>query len=202
LNWLIQRSPIIDFAVLASGSGTNLQALIDERIPGLRLVISDVAGCRALARARAASIETAVVAHQPDREAFTREICDVAEGAGVAALVLAGFMRILGPEAVTRFPDRILNIHPSLLPAFPGVDAVGQALQAGVQVTGVTVHFVDEQVDHGPIIAQRSVPVLPDDNHDSLHQRIQLREHEIYPRVVRAMVEDRLKVVHGKVIWS
>jgi phosphoribosylglycinamide formyltransferase-1 len=166
------------------------------------LVISDVGECQAVERARAASIKTALVSYRGDRTAFTREICDVAEAAGIEVLVLAGFMRILGPEAIARFPHRILNIHPSLLPAFPGVDAVGQALRAGVQVTGVTVHFVDEKVDHGPIIAQRAVPVLPGDDEDSLHKRIQTKEHEIYPRVVRALVEGRLSVVDGKVIWS
>lgn len=121
--------------------------------------------------------------------------------AGAQALVLAGFMRILGHEAVTRFPNRILNIHPSLLPAFPGVDAVEQALAAGVPVTGVTVHFVDERVDHGPTIAQTEVPVLPGDDHVSLHRRIQVAEHDLYPRVVRALVEGRLFVDNGKVIW-
>jgi phosphoribosylglycinamide formyltransferase-1 len=165
-------------------------------------VISDVDECRAVERAREASIKTAVVSYRGDRSAFTKEICDIAEAVGIEALVLAGFMRILGPEAIARFPHRILNVHPSLLPAFPGADAVGQALRAGVQVTGVTVHFVDERVDHGPIIAQRAVPVLPGDDEASLHKRIQVKEHEIYPRVVRALVEGRLSVNNGKVIWS
>jgi len=165
-------------------------------------VISDIEGCRALERAREASIETSLVPYRGDRSAFTKEICDIAEAFGVGALVLAGFMRILGPEAMARFPYRILNIHPSLLPAFPGVDAIGQALRSGVQVTGVTVHFVDERVDHGPIIAQRAVPVLPGDDETSLHKRVQVSEHEIYPSVVRAMVEGRLKVDNGRVIWS
>jgi phosphoribosylglycinamide formyltransferase-1 len=176
--------------------------LIDAGIPGLGLVISDVADCRALARAREASIATAVVRYEGDRVEFTKEICDVAEGAGAEALVLAGFMRILGPEAMRRFPGRILNLHPSLLPAFPGVDAVGQALRAGVQVTGVTVHFVDERVDHGPIIAQRAVPIHAGDDEASLHARIQETEHELYPQVVRALVEGRLSVDNGKVVWS
>jgi len=164
-------------------------------------VISDVDGCRALERAADASIKTAVVPHQGDRTRFTEEICDVAEANGAEALVLAGFMRILGPEAVERFPERIVNVHPSLLPAFPGVDAVAQSLRAGVEVTGVTVHFVDELVDHGPIIAQAQVPVLPGDDEASLHRRIQVREHEIFPRAVRALVEGRLKVIGRKVIW-
>src|SRR5687767_8570038 len=108
-----KRSCAIEFAVLASGSGTNLQALIDDEVPGLRLLISDVEGCRALERARSASIATAVVPYRGNRSEFTEEICRAAEVAGVQALVLAGFMRILGPEAVTRFRNRILNIHPS-----------------------------------------------------------------------------------------
>ena len=111
-------------------------------------------------------------------------------------------MRILGPEAIARFPNLILNIHPSLLPGFPGRDAVEQALRAEVPVTGVTVHFVDERVDHGPIIAQTEVPVLPGDDHASLHRRIQVAEHDLYPRVVRALVEGRLFVDNGKVIWA
>ena len=165
-------------------------------------MISDVGDCRALERAREASIETEVVAYTGDRAEFTKEICDVAERAGVEALILAGFMRVLGPEAITRFPHRILNVHPSLLPAFPGVDAVGQALRARVHVTGVTVHFVDERIDHGPIIAQRAVPVLPGDDEASLHARIQVEEHEIYPQTVRALAEGRLLVDNGKVTWS
>ena len=200
-GWPLEES-VIDLAVLASGSGSNLQALIDDGLPGLRLVISDVKDCRALGRAREASIETALVRYDGDRARFTKKICDVADEAGVEALVLAGFMRILGPEAISRFPYRILNVHPSLLPAFPGVDAVGQALRAGVQVTGVTVHFVDERVDHGPIIAQRAVAVHPDDDEASLHARIQAKEHEVYPQVVRALAEGRLSVDNGKVIWS
>jgi len=176
--------------------------MIDDGLAGLRVVISDVEACGALERAREASIETAVVPYRGDRTTFTKVICDIAEAFGVQALVLAGFMRILGPEAMARFPNRILNIHPSLLPAFPGVDAIGQALRTGVQVTGVTVHFVDERVDHGPIIAQRAVPVLPGDDEVSLHERIQIKEHEIYPRVVRALVEGRLMMDNGKVIWS
>ena len=196
------KEPIIEFAVLASGSGTNLQALIDDRVGGLRVVISDLASCRALERARDASIPTVVVPYQSDRGQFTTKVCDSAESFGAKALVLAGFMRILGPEAVARFPNRILNIHPSLLPAFPGVDAVQQALRAGVKLTGVTVHFVDEKVDHGPIIAQRAVPVLPGDDEKSLHVRIQKEEHDLYPRVVRAFTDGLLSLDNGMVIWS
>lgn len=187
---------------MASGSGTNLQALIDEGVGDLRVVVSDKGSCRALERARAADIPTVVVPYQGDRDRFTTEICDAAESYGAKALVLAGFMRVLGSEAMKRFPDRILNIHPSLLPAFPGVNAVAQALRAGVKVSGVTVHLVDEQIDHGPIVAQRAVPVLPSDNEASLHARIQKEEHDLYPKVVRAMAEGRLSVEDGRVIWT
>lgn len=192
----------LTFAVLASGSGTNLQALIDDGVPGLAVVISDVADCGALVRARAAGLPSEFIPHGPDRIHNTKLVCDAASRHGAGALVLAGFMRILASTALRRFPDRIINIHPSLLPAFPGVDAVGQALAAGVTVTGVTVHFVDEQVDHGPIIAQRAVPVLPGDDEASLHARIQKEEHDLYPQVVRALVAGRLAVEKGKVIWS
>jgi phosphoribosylglycinamide formyltransferase-1 len=164
--------------------------------------LSDVSSCGALDRARAASIPTVVVPYEGDRSHFTTSICDAAESFGAKALVLAGFMRVLGKEAMARFPNGILNIHPSLLPAFPGVNAVEQALRAGVKVSGVTVHFVDEQVDHGPIVAQRAVPVFPGDDESSLHARIQKEEHDLYPRAVRALVDGRLTVENGLVIWS
>ncbi|HEY7564490.1 MAG TPA: phosphoribosylglycinamide formyltransferase [Acidimicrobiia bacterium] len=188
--------------MLASGSGTNFQALVDDGLPGLVVLISDVEDCRALERARRAAIATRVVRFDGDRARFTREICDAAEGAGAKALVLAGFMRVLGREAIERFPNRIVKIHPSLLPAFPGKDAVVQALAAGVRVTGVTVHFVDELVDHGPIIAQQAVEVQPDDDLNSLHARLQAVEHSLYPQVVRALAEGRLDVREGRVVWS
>jgi phosphoribosylglycinamide formyltransferase 1 len=186
--------------VLASGAGTNLQALLDSGVEGLLVVISDVAGALAVDRAVEASIPTEIVAFADNRSAFTKKICDTAAGYGAEALVLAGFMRVLGPEAIERFPHRILNIHPSLLPAFPGVNAVSQALAHGVTVTGVTVHFVDEKVDHGPIIAQRAVPVLPGDDEESLHARIQKVEHDLYPRVVAAFLRGDVVVEHGKVV--
>ncbi|MBT8197209.1 MAG: phosphoribosylglycinamide formyltransferase, partial [Acidimicrobiia bacterium] len=156
---------MLPIAVLASGSGSNLQALIDASKTDtdfgaeIVVVISDQPGSRALLRATDAGIPTDVIEFDEhgSRDAFTKALCDVAEDRGAEALVLAGFMRILAPAAVERFPDRILNIHPSLLPSFPGVDAIGQALAHGAKVTGVTVHFVDEEVDHGPIVAQEPV---------------------------------------------
>ena len=182
----------IDIAVLASGSGSNLQALIDtpDIRPHIRLVVADNPEAGALVRAGEAGIEIAVVAWEryPDREAFSVGLADLIESRGVKAVILAGFMRILSPQFIDRFPNRVLNIHPSLLPAFPGAHAVADALAYGVTVTGVTVHFVDEKVDHGPIIAQRAVEVMPGDTPEVLHARIQQQEHDLYPHVVRAFL--------------
>ncbi|MDP3984553.1 MAG: phosphoribosylglycinamide formyltransferase [Acidimicrobiia bacterium] len=193
------------FAVLASGSGTNFQALIDSADPMVEfsLLISDRADAGALRRAEAAEIPTAVVAYSehPDREGFSIAIVEAARASGAEVLVLAGFMRVLSPVAVNAFPDRILNIHPSLLPAFPGARAVAQALAYGAKVTGVTVHFVDEEVDHGPIIAQRPVPVLDDDTVETLHERIQIEEHKLYPEVISAFARGRIEVVGREVVW-
>ncbi|MEX1281466.1 MAG: phosphoribosylglycinamide formyltransferase [Acidimicrobiia bacterium] len=192
-------------AVLVSGSGSNLQSLLDRSAsdPGfgaeIVLVLSDRPGVRGLERASAAGVPTAVVAwaDHADRAAFTTAVCDAIDAAGAELVVLAGFMRILAPEAVRRFPGRILNIHPSLLPAFPGAHAVEDALAHGVKLAGVTVHVVDEEVDHGPIIAQRAVEVRPDDDRDSLHARIQAVEHELYPDVVADVAAGRV-VVDGR----
>lgn len=191
-------------AVLISGSGSNLQALIDRERddgPGYRIavVVSDRPDARGLERAAAAGIPTEVVAwaDHPDRAAFTDAIVSIARRYDVEGIVLAGFMRILAPSAIAAFPDAIINVHPALLPAFPGARAVQSALDHGVSVTGVTVHFVDEQVDHGPIIAQEPVPVLPDDDEASLHARIQAVEHRLYPEVVAAFARGEL-VVDGR----
>lgn len=191
-----------------SGSGSNLQALIDaarddpEYGAEIVVVISDRPGIEALARAAAAAIPVTVVEYEGDRVAFTHRVCDAAGDHGAEALILAGFMRILSSAAMTRFPGRIVNIHPSLLPAFPGAGAVRRALDAGVEVSGVTVHFVDEQVDHGPIITQRPVVVLEDDDEASLHARIQKEEHEIYPQVVKALAAGRLQMQDGRALWK
>ena len=195
-------------AVLVSGSGTNLQAILDAAgEPGfdanVAVVISDRPAVEALERARSAGIPAVVVdwGGHPDRGSFSAAICDEAEQHGARALVLAGFMRILAPEAMRRFPDRIINVHPALLPAFPGAHAVRQALEHGVKVTGVTVHFVDEQVDHGPIIAQEPVAVLPDDDEVTLHARLQEVEHRLFPRVVDALGRGSLHVDGRRVSW-
>lgn len=195
---------IIDIAVLASGSGTNLQALIDSNPirARIRMVITDREMVGALERAAAAGIPSRVVRFEdfPDREAFSLAVANAVEESGAKGVVLAGFMRILSPVFVDRFPDRILNIHPSLLPAFPGAHAVREALSHRVEKTGVTVHFVDEEVDHGPIVAQREVAVEPGDTVDSLHERIKAVEHILYPEVVAKFVAGRVYVDSGTVV--
>lgn len=190
-------------AVLASGTGTNLQALMDDPAvgPHVVLVVSDRPDAMALERARGRGIETAVrePTAYPDRAAHDRALRDLLEGKGIDCLALAGYMRIVGPQLIAAFPERIVNLHPALLPAFPGMTSVADALAWGVKVTGITVHLVDEEVDHGPIVAQEPVPVLPDDDLDSLLERVHDTEHRIFPKAVRALVEGRLKV-EGRVV--
>lgn len=150
------------------------------------VVIADRSTAAGLSKAAERGLPTAVVdwsAHI-DRESFTRAVCDVISASGCQYVVLAGFMRILAAQAIDAFDGRILNIHPSLLPAFPGAHAVDEALAAGVDETGVTVHVVDEFVDHGPIVAQEVVAVHPGDTPTSLHRRIQQTEHRLYPRII------------------
>ncbi|HZD78496.1 MAG TPA: phosphoribosylglycinamide formyltransferase [Actinomycetota bacterium] len=188
-------------AVLASGEGTNLQALLDDPVAGpwVVLVISDHEGARALERARRAGVEAVWLdpaAHR-DRSSFDLALRDLLGSKGIEVLALAGYMRILGPEVVRAFDGRTLNVHPALLPAFPGTDSMRRALERGVKVTGVTVHLVDEEVDHGPIVSQEAVTVLPGDDWDALEQRIHEVEHRLLPAAVRALVEGRLKVEGG-----
>jgi phosphoribosylglycinamide formyltransferase-1 len=203
---LSARLPI---AVLASGGGSNLQALIDacaapEFGAAITVVIADRAGIRALDRASAAEIPARVVPWRDyaSRDEFTIAVCDVAAAAAAQVLVLAGFMRVLSGAAMERFPDRILNTHPSLLPAFPGAHAVEDALAYGVKCTGMTIHFVDEKVDHGPIVYQEAVVVGPDDNVASVTARIQAAEHRAYPQVVGALAAGKLRVEGRIVYWE
>ena len=203
---LTSRYPV---AVLVSGSGSNLQAILDasagaDYAASVVCVIADRPGIRALERAAAAGVPAVVVdwSDHPDRAAFTEAICDAAVSHGAEALVLAGFMRILAPVAVERFPLRMLNTHPSLLPAFPGAHAVPQALAHGVKTTGITIHFVDEEVDHGPIIRQEPVAVLPDDEEATLTARLQAVEHVAFPEVVDAFARGRLTVDGRVVRWE
>ena len=188
-------------AVLASGVGSNLQALIDDQYCGQRiaLVVSDRPQAHALDRARDAGIETAVVEFGsfPDREAFSAAIVDLLRAQDITHVALAGFMRVLSPVFIEAFRGRILNLHPSLLPAFPGASAVQDALDWGAKVTGVTVHLVDEELDGGPIVLQEAIPILHSDDWPTLEARINDLEHRLFRVAVRAMVEGRIEV-HGR----
>ncbi len=187
--------------VLVSGNGTNLQALLDAEARGeldpakIALVISNKPDVPALGRAEAASVPTKVVEHRGlERVAFENELLAVLDSHRIEAIVLAGFMRVLTSHFCDRYPRRILNTHPSLLPAFAGKDAIGQALAYGVKLTGATIHFVDSTLDGGPIIAQESVAVFDRDSDDrrSLVERIQAVEHRLLPKVVRSLAAGQL----------
>jgi phosphoribosylglycinamide formyltransferase-1 len=190
-------------AVLASGEGTNLQALLDDPVvgPWVALAVSDRGDAPALERARGAGVEAVHVdpAAFGDRGAFDHALVELLRARAIDLVVLAGFMRIVGPELVSVFRDRILNVHPALLPAFPGTSAVADALAWGVRVTGITVHLVDEQVDHGPVVFQEAVPIEPEDDRDSLETRVHEVEHRLLPAAVRALGEGRLQV-HGRIV--
>ena len=181
----------LDLGVLISGRGSNLEAILDAVAEGsldarVRVVISNKAGAGGLAIARAAGVPTAVIPHgeHPDRASFDAALVAALREAGVACVVLAGFMRIVTPVLLEAFPYRVVNIHPSLLPAFPGVDAQAQALAYGARVTGCTVHLVDAGTDTGPVLAQAAVPVLEGDDRDTLAARILVREHELLVRAL------------------
>lgn len=185
--------------VLVSGQGTNLQALLDAQARGelapatIAVVIANNPGAPALARATAAGVPSAVVDHRGrERAVFEEALLAVLAQHGVEAVVLAGFMRVLTAHFLDRFPLRVINTHPSLLPAFPGVDAPAQAIAHGVKLSGLTVHFVDASLDGGPIIAQVAVPVAPDDDAATLHARIQVEEHRVLPGVVRRLAAGEL----------
>ena len=188
-------------AVLVSGSGTNLQALLDDPAirPHLVLVLSDRPGIRALRRADDAGIEALVIEPAGDRAALSTAVADALADRGVDLIVSAGYMRILGSPVVERWHERWLNVHPALLPAFPGMHAVADALAAGVKVTGVTVHLVDAGVDTGPVVLQEPIAIRPDDDWDSLEMRVHEVEHRLLARAVRALLEERL-VIHDRVV--
>jgi phosphoribosylglycinamide formyltransferase-1 len=185
-------------AVLASGTGSNLQALLDDPVVGkaIRLVVSDRAEAKALDRARSAGIEGVHLDPKEygDRTAHDQALVSLLRDRDIDLVCLAGYMRILTPPFVRAFWERTVNVHPALLPAFPGAHAVRDALAAGVKITGCTVHLVDEEVDHGPILAQEAVPVLEEDDESSLHARIQEAEHRLYPSVVRRLLEGTIRV--------
>jgi phosphoribosylglycinamide formyltransferase-1 len=185
-------------AVLVSGGGTNLQALLDDPViaPHIALVVSDRDGVHALERARARGVETAVVdpAGFEDRGAFDAALLAVVRERGIDVLVSAGWMRLLGPTVLEVYDGRWLNVHPALLPSFPGMHGVADALAYGVKVTGVTVHLVDEGTDTGPIVLQEALAVRDDDDWGSLEERVHEIEHRLLPAAVRAMLEGRLEV--------
>lgn len=195
------RARPLRVGVLASGRGSNLQAILDAaRAPDyparVVIVISDREMAAALERARAAGVEALFLDPKGfgDREAFDRRVVQELEARGVELVCNAGYLRILSPAFVRAFAGRAINIHPALLPAFPGLHAQRQALAAGVKIAGVTVHFVDEGVDTGPIVAQASVPVHDDDTEESLAARILGEEHRLYPEVVRWIADGRVTI--------
>jgi phosphoribosylglycinamide formyltransferase-1 len=192
--------------VLVSGRGSNLQALIDaarrRELGGeLAVVVSNVETAAGLERARRAGIPTAFRDHRgKKREAFDAEIVEILRAHRVDLVCLAGFMRLLSPVLVRAFPGRIVNIHPALLPAFPGLDAQRQALEHGAKVSGATVHLVDEGLDSGPIVAQEAVSVLSSDTPETLAARILEVEHRLYPRAVRLLLDGRCRVEGRRVL--
>ena len=196
--------PVI--AVLVSGSGSNLQAIIDASERGeihcrVGVVLSNKADAYGLVRARNHGIPTAVVDHRSfeSREAFDARLVEIIRSTGAELVCLAGFMRVVTPVFLRAFPHRILNIHPALLPSFPGTHGPAQALRYGVRFSGCTVHFLDEGVDTGPIIVQAVVPVQEDDTEETLSARILKEEHRIYPMAIRLFLEGRLAVTGRKV---
>ena len=187
--------------VLASGSGSNLQAIIDRCADGsidaeIVLVLSNTPGAGALTRAEQAGIATALIDHRTfaDRVDFDRAVVQALQSASVDLVVLAGFMRLITAPFIDAFPERIINIHPALLPAFPGLHVQKKALEAGARFSGCTVHFVDGGVDTGPIIIQAVVPILDDDDEASLSARILVQEHQIYPRAIQLIAEGQVRI--------
>lgn len=187
--------------VLISGRGSNLQALIDAVQDGrlaasISVVISNRADAQGLEKARRAGIDAVVLDHRgwPSRDDYDRALARELTSRDVGLVCLAGFMRLVGPPLLDAFPNAVVNIHPSLLPAFPGVDAQKQALEYGVKVSGVTVHLVTAELDGGPIVLQRTVPVLPDDTAESLAGRILVEEHRAYPDAVALLLDGGWRV--------
>ena len=198
----------IKVGVLASGRGTDFQSLADARDRGeldveLAILVCNVPGAPVLERAKRAGVPSTVVDHRPfgkDREAFEREVLSVLNGKHVDLVVFAGFMRLVTPYFVKAFPNRTMNIHPSLLPAFPGAHAHRDVLAAGAKVSGLTIHFVDASLDGGPIILQKAVPVRDDDTEDTLAARVLEQEHIFLPLAVRLFSEGRLRVEGRRVV--
>jgi len=195
--------------VLISGRGSNLQALIDAVAAGtlnaeITIVIANKADAAGLERARAAGIETMILDHRgyASRDDYDAAVATELRNRGVSLVCLAGFMRLIGPRLLDAFPNAILNIHPSLLPAFPGVNAQTQALDHGVKISGATVHLVTGELDGGPIVVQSSVPVRDDDTADLLSARILIEEHRLYPEAVRIILDGRWRLEGRRLIRS
>ena len=195
--------------VLLSGRGSNFEALAESiragRIPGaeIALVVSNREGAPGIEKARARGIATRVIPSKGlEREAYDRQVAAALQEAKVDLVCLAGYMRLLSPYFIAAFPQRILNIHPSLLPAFPGLEAQRQALEHGAKFTGCTVHFMDENLDAGPIVLQSAVAIRDDDTVESLSERILREEHRIYTEAVRVVLEGRFRVEGRRVLIS
>lgn len=196
----------VSIGVLVSGSGSNLQSIIDYIEAGtldaeIKVVISNNANALALERCKKHRIYSVVVDHRQydSRESYDRQTIAILKSSGVELVVMAGFMRILSPEFFQAFPQRIMNIHPALLPAFPGTHVQKQAVEYGVKFAGCTVHFADSGVDTGPIIIQSAVPVYEDDTGDTLAARILQEEHRIYPQAIQYYAEGRIEIQGRKV---
>lgn len=193
------------YVILISGRGSNMQALIDARLPGVcSAVISNRPAATGLAWAAARGVPTAVVDHKAfaTRADFDTALAAEIERRGADLVLLAGFMRVLTEPFVRQFEGRLVNIHPSLLPSFPGLHTHEAALQTGVRVHGCTVHFVTPSLDCGPIIVQAVVPVLTDDTADTLAARVLAQEHIIYPQAARGILEGRCRLAAGRVVWT
>lgn len=196
-----RRCPVV---ILISGRGSNLQAIVDQtlhqQLPiDIRAVISNNPQAPGLARAQRAGLRTHVIDHRifPERTQFDRTLINTIESYQPALVILAGFMRILGPDFIERYRGRLINIHPSLLPAFPGLNTHARALESGAKHHGASVHFVTDAVDGGPVIVQATVPVLPGDSPQTLAARVLNQEHRIYPLAIRWFAEGRL-TLHGE----
>jgi phosphoribosylglycinamide formyltransferase-1 len=188
--------------ILISGRGSNMQAVLDAKLNAMVCaVISNDASARGLQIARDAGVDTKVISHRAyaDRASFDRRLADTIEEYRPDLIVLAGFMRILTEEFIRRFSGRIMNIHPSLLPAFPGLDTHRRAIDEGVKLHGCTVHFVTTALDHGPIVIQSAVPVRPDDDEDRLAARVLEQEHAVYPRAIQWFLDDQLVLEGNRV---
>jgi len=196
----------MNIAVFCSGSGTNLQAIIDAHKRGdikadFKLVVSDVPSCLALERAKKAGIKTLIVERKDfkSKEDFEAEIIKNLKKEKIDLIVLAGYMRLISADFINQYKNKILNIHPALLPSFKGTQGIKDAFEYGVKVTGPTVHFVTQDMDAGPIILQGAIKVTEDDTEESLAQAIHKEEHKLYPKVIQLFVEGRLKIEGKKV---